>query len=361
MRWPVARRRQEILLHEHLLKVLHYDPETGLFYNRYTRSSHSLAGGVACHKSGHYQTVCIEKRHYLAHRLVWFWVHKEWPMGIVDHINGNPMDNRIVNLRDCSQSSNVFHALVRKSKRGGPHGISSKSGKWEASIKVFGKNQYLGRFSSQEEAQAAYWKAANSQRPEDIAIIIPSAVTTAATHPDPRTFVKVLPRRKSARPTAERLRAIIHYDPESGQFTWRVTRQGAKAKSGQIAGMILKEWGYRRIKVDGMSCLAHHLAWLYVTGEWPTSHVDHLNCVPADNRFANLRLADHSQSASNRRMFSTSKSSFKGIYRNGRGWSASVRMYGKSHYLGIFSTPEEAHAAYAAAARELHGEFARTE
>ena len=96
-----------------------------------------------------------------------------------------------------------------------------------------------------------------------------------------------------------------------------------------------------------------------MTGLLPSLYVDHKNRNPDDNRWVNLRLADGSQSAANR--IFVNMTGLKGVRPNGKNWSASLRCRGVSRYLGTYATPELAHAAYAAAALEHHGEFARTE
>jgi hypothetical protein len=82
--------------------------------------------------------------------------------------------------------------------------------------------------------------------------------------------------------TLERLREVLEYNPESGVWVWLVTssrRRGA----GKIAGS-LDNNGYVVIRVDRAIYKAHRLAWLYMTGEWPRSTIDHINLEPADNR-----------------------------------------------------------------------------
>ena len=99
--------------------------------------------------------------------------------------------------------------------------------------------------------------------------------------------------------TAERLRALLDYDPVTGVFTWKATRTG-QAVAGRIAGGALHT-GYHRIQIDGRAFLAHRLAWLYVHEVWPQGQIDHINGVKADNRIANLREATASQNGQNRR------------------------------------------------------------
>jgi hypothetical protein len=100
--------------------------------------------------------------------------------------------------------------------------------------------------------------------------------------------------------TAERLRELLDYDPETGRFIWRKDHPTAKhIKAGSVAGT-KNGRGYWVIGVAGAKYVAHRLAWLYVTGEWPAHLVDHENGDRLDNRFANLREATDSQNNFNR-------------------------------------------------------------
>lgn len=154
--------------------------------------------------------------------------------------------------------------------------------------------------------------------------------------------------------TAERVRELFHYDPQTGVFTRRVSRQGQHGKVGAIAGGI-KPSGYRVIWI-GANFMAHRLAWLYVYGKWPAGQVDHINRVRDDNRIANLRVVTHAQNMENRKVQRNNTSGYTGVYpdRGGRRWQARISSNGKWLYLGYFKTPELAYAAYCKAAAKLH-------
>lgn len=153
--------------------------------------------------------------------------------------------------------------------------------------------------------------------------------------------------------TAERLRELLHYDPETGVFTWRVSGRGP-AKAGSIAGTI-KPKGYRVIWIGG-NYKAHRLAWLYVHGHWPKDQIDHINHVKDDNRIANLREVTNGQNMQNRTHQRNSPSGFKGVLgrtKSGR-WPAKIASNGKQIWLGTFDSAELAYAAYCEAAARLH-------
>jgi hypothetical protein len=93
-----------------------------------------------------------------------------------------------------------------------------------------------------------------------------------------------------------------------------------------------------------------------------TEFTDHINGNPLDNRRANLRLATNTENMRNRGKYRTNTSGYKGVdWRRGAGkWRAVIKVNGKQIYLGLFTTPELAHAAYCEAAKKYHGEFANT-
>lgn len=161
------------------------------------------------------------------------------------------------------------------------------------------------------------------------------------------------------RVTAERLREVLHYDQDTGVFTWLKPPTSRRQLTGQAAGC----WSgkYRVIGVDGTLYRAHRLAWLHVTGKWPAHGLDHRDGDGGNNKWSNLREASTSENNRNRRGHGVV--SLKGVSRFVRGsrFRAHIRVNGKGYHLGSFGTAEEAHAAYCAAAARLHGEFARTE
>lgn len=160
--------------------------------------------------------------------------------------------------------------------------------------------------------------------------------------------------------THDRLCELIKYDPETGVFTRLVGRGGQKARAGDVCGDRDGK-GYLRMRVDCVRYSAHRLAWFYMTGEWPKGEVDHKNMVRTDSRWANLRLATSGQNKRNTRARSRNKIGLKGVSWHvcSRKWRSRIYLDGKERNLGLYDTPEEAHKAYAAAARRHFGEFGR--
>jgi len=159
--------------------------------------------------------------------------------------------------------------------------------------------------------------------------------------------------------SSARLRELLDYDPATGEFRWR-KRMCSSIKPGDIAGGLDKE-GYRKITINGRQYPAHQLAWLHMKGTWCSLVIDHRDGNRSNNRWRNLRSATRSQSNANRGLNRNNKCGFKGVSRYRGRWRATIRKDWRTRHLGIFPTRQEAHAAYAKAARKLHGQFARTE
>lgn len=156
--------------------------------------------------------------------------------------------------------------------------------------------------------------------------------------------------------TQEELKEILYYDPETGIFTWLMSR--GNVKSGVIAGCIITQ-RYRQIMISCKRYPAHRLAFLFMTGEIP-EEVDHINGERADNRWINLRACIHRQNCGNQKQRKDNTSGFKGVhlYRPSNKWLASIGHKGKRIHLGLFVTAEAAAEAYNKAALKYFGEFA---
>lgn len=153
------------------------------------------------------------------------------------------------------------------------------------------------------------------------------------------------------------LLSVLHYDPDTGVFTWRVALS-RRTRVGEVAGTRMRE-GYTAIAVCKKKYPAGRLAFFYMTGEWPNEEIDHRNGDRSDDRWANLREASRAENNRNRGIQRTNRSGFKGVYAVGKKWAASVRTNGRANYLGLYETPEAASLAYQTEAEKLHGAFAR--
>lgn len=155
----------------------------------------------------------------------------------------------------------------------------------------------------------------------------------------------------------ERVREALDYDPLTGVLTWKVG-----AFKGRPAGSLRPD-GYLRVAVDDVDVYAHVLIWFYVTGEWPADQVDHRNMNRSDNSWDNLRPSSAAQNKQNSRVRADSSTGLKGVFLRPKclrkKYQAKITVNGRQRSLGYFADPQEAHAAYCAAASAHYGEFAR--
>lgn len=161
--------------------------------------------------------------------------------------------------------------------------------------------------------------------------------------------------------TAERLRELLDYDPETGLFRWK--RSGKGRNKDLSAGTKCNTSSGCRIVIgiDGRRYYASVLAFLWMAGSLPVKLIDHIDRDGLNNKWSNLREANKASNAWNaRKTKRTSASGFIGVSRKNESerWVAQIRNNGPSIRLGTFDTPEEAALAYDRAARELRGEFA---
>jgi hypothetical protein len=146
-----------MIKNERLFEILKYDQETGDFI--WVRHFHkSRIGKRAGHidKDG-YRVIIIDKKPHRAHNLAWIFSFGKPPDGILDHRNGDPRDNRIENLRECSVKENAFNSKKNIKNTSGVKGVSWRSDRnsWEAVVKVDGVRKFRRLFKTIEEAENA--------------------------------------------------------------------------------------------------------------------------------------------------------------------------------------------------------------
>lgn len=145
-------------------ELLEYDPRSGRMTNRINRGR-VKAGAVAGSIANGYRQIGIDGETHYAHRLAWLISTGEWPAGEIDHRDGNRSNNALSNLREASKSSNMQNLRGPRVDSGsGLLGVSlcKQTGRWRATIRVNGRQKSLGRFSSKDEAGAAYLEAKRS-------------------------------------------------------------------------------------------------------------------------------------------------------------------------------------------------------
>ena len=139
-----------------------------------------------------------------------------------------------------------------------------------------------------------------------------------------------------------------------------IGRPGFKGrKSGGLIGKLHK--GYLQATVDHKTHFVHRLVFLWHHGYLP-AEVDHIDGVKTNNKIDNLRPATRHENVRNRPAHRNNVSGYKGVTWDSRRskWRADITVNYKQTFLGYFTAAELAHAAYAKAAKQAFGEFART-
>ena len=162
---------RDILTADRVRELLHYDPTTGLFTWLVTRGRTAKVGGAAGNMNGvsGYVAIGVDGRYYRAHRLAWLYVNGEWPVSELDHINGGPSDNRLVNLSETTRSGNMQNQRRNRSDNAaGLIGVGWREKKkiWRARITLNGKQMHLGEFKSPQLAHEAYLEAKRQLHPK---------------------------------------------------------------------------------------------------------------------------------------------------------------------------------------------------
>ncbi|AAP58684.1 17R [Xanthomonas phage Xp10] len=147
------------LTFEEASKLLAYDPDTGELRWKVANNNRVKVGSVAgsVDTATGYIRVMLHGKLYQAHRLAWLLHHGSWPNNHLDHINGQKDDNRIENLRECSNAENCQNRGKRSDNSSGVTGVCwhKRDKKWQALIMVNGNKIHLGYFDTIDEAATA--------------------------------------------------------------------------------------------------------------------------------------------------------------------------------------------------------------
>lgn len=143
---------------EQYRSALQYVPETGALLWKATTGPRCRVGAVAGSIDTHgYRQIKIHGKTILAHRIVWAMFNDRMPLGRLDHINGNRLDNRIENLREVTDSQSAFNIGMKANNTTGAKGVCYRrsTGRWLVQIGVGGRKLFVGSFASKEEAITA--------------------------------------------------------------------------------------------------------------------------------------------------------------------------------------------------------------
>ena len=161
--------------------------------------------------------------------------------------------------------------------------------------------------------------------------------------------------------TQERLKEVLHYNPDTGIFTWKV-KKALRVKVGDIAGTF-NEWGYSKIEIDYKVYNTSKLAYLYMTGIMP-ERIGHIDRDPSNYKWNNLREVTKYEDSWNRKLASNNTSNVKGLSINKRAsgtkrWMCKIGKYGKTYFKYFKLEEKEKAIEWLKEKREeLHGEFA---
>lgn len=144
------------LTYERASELLEYNEQTGDLIWKVNRRAAARVGDIAgyiIHVGDiNYIQVCVDGVSYLAHRVIWLMINKSWPENLIDHIDGNGLNNTKSNIRDVTQQENNRNKSISKLNKTGVSGVVFNSGAFEAWINVDKKEKYLGRFKTVELA-----------------------------------------------------------------------------------------------------------------------------------------------------------------------------------------------------------------
>lgn len=171
---------------------------------------------------------------------------------------------------------------------------------------------------------------------------------------------------------------VLCYEPDSGQMHWRTRSPSSFSSTGKrSADWVAANWnsrhagkpaftavgihGYRCGRLQGSGLLLHRVAFVLMTGDWPTHELDHINGDRLDNRWCNLRKVTRGQNSRNKGPHGKT-SDYIGVSWNSSlgGYMSAVYHNGKKHYCGFsVGDPERLARQRDRKAKELFGEYAR--
>lgn len=148
----------KMLSHKQLLELFYYNPETGIFISLKRRGRILAGRKYFPSRKGERFAIRIDNIDYRVHRLAFLYMTGRLPIDEVDHINGDPSDNRWCNLREATRQKQMANTRKPSTNKSGYKGVSWHKGgqKWQVHIKHQGINHYLGLYKDLEEAASVY-------------------------------------------------------------------------------------------------------------------------------------------------------------------------------------------------------------
>jgi hypothetical protein len=146
-----------MLTYERAHELFTYDKSTGEIRRKVGRQGVKAGDVVGSPDDKGYLVFCADYRRLKTHRVAWLMTYGAWPAGEIDHIDGNPSNNQIANLRDVSASENNRNRSICSRNKSGLVGVRwmQTKGKWSAYIKAGDTKKDFGYFDSLIDAAAA--------------------------------------------------------------------------------------------------------------------------------------------------------------------------------------------------------------
>ena len=296
--------------------------------------------------------ITIDGKPYLSHRLAWLYFYGEFPKNGVRHSDNTKTNNRIVNLettdyrgRDiiCRHRSTSPFRTKRSSL---PRGVYQIGPRFRTTIYISGKHYHIGTYDTVEEASAAYLTVIQNLSK----ITTEEFLEIRKELKMKRKKLKMVRKEVKVELTQERLKELLDYNPDTGEFKWRVFCKGMRPdlKAGS-----LNRGGYVYISVDGTHYRANRLAWLYSYGSFPKNNLSPINGIRHDIRITNLKEITKNECLRKAVRGNPKCELPFGVYRGKLNYVAKIRIPGKTIYIGGYNTVEDAEAAYLTARDEL--------
>lgn len=139
--------------------------------------------------------------------------------------------------------------------------------------------------------------------------------------------------------TQEDIKELFVYCPNTGALTRR--KAYGSINIGDPVGYKNKR-GYVVVSIKQKKYYAHRIAWIHVTGSWPTDQIDHINHNRSDNRFVNLREATNLENHKNKTLSKRNTSGILGVYFHKGKWVAAICINTVQTGIGRFASKDEA-------------------
>lgn len=150
----------ELITQQEVRRLFSYNPDTGILTQKIKTNNRVNVGDEAgdISPSTGYRRVCINRKRYSVHRIIWLYVYGHMPTSVIDHINMIRDDNRIENLRLATHSENHWNIGKYKNNTTGFKGVTwcKTNKKFKSQIRIKGKTFNLGSFDDPELAAKAY-------------------------------------------------------------------------------------------------------------------------------------------------------------------------------------------------------------